>query len=204
MPTDPLAPQSWWARLKHAVKVIAVLLGIAVVTLALLVLAWTSMNLGTFICFGLVVVWIVYHERVHYLQWDSLAVAEKRILALEEYAGIRRAYEDEWKTSSGLGGHLADYIHWPRGDDLARWRREHWRTWSARYDELAANPVRDATAPVWDDGLGPWSRELDDLWDQRPYLPPPESDDHDVAYWRNRERWEPKREGRRLSHPGGS
>src|SRR5262245_21083427 len=117
-------------------RVLGYLLLAVIIAGALLATAWTSMNLGTFACFSAVVVWIIAHERLHYRSYDGLAVAERRLRALEERCGIRRAFEDEVEAASEqrewYGGRLADNLHWPDVRDLTRWRRKHWRAWDAR------------------------------------------------------------------------
>jgi len=148
-------------------------------------LAWTSMNIGTFACFGLVAAWLVSTEWEHRSVERSLRLAEIRIRALEEYAGIRRAYCEEVEEALGqqkiLKGAVADHLQWPRARDMARWRQRHWADWLA---EQAALEGRAFEGDAWN--------ALDEHQERKPYVPPPEtaSSDERLAYWSDPARWQ--------------
>jgi hypothetical protein len=174
----------------------AALLAIGIMSVGVLVLAWKSMNFGTLVCFGLVVAWIINEERWTFRLSDSLAVAEKRLRALEEHAGIRLAFEQEWKMASERnvydGRRPALRLQWPGVQHMAWWRRANWAAWSARYDTYRAERMNASRGThSWEfDTDGTWNRRGDNLVEQRPYRPPPEGDDYNSAYWSDSARWD--------------
>jgi hypothetical protein len=122
-----------------------------------------------------------------------------RVIALEEHAGIRRAYCDEVEAAAESRkiwrGGLATNIQWPGVDRLARWRRAHWAEWSAQWESIAADysaRIGRGNGLDYHQALDQfWHRTSNKLWEQRPYLPPPEGDDLDLAYWADSKLWRP-------------
>jgi hypothetical protein len=80
-----------------------------------------AMSTGAIVCVVIVIAWIIHHEYTHYVLAGDLELAEMRIRALEEHAGIRRQYEEEVRAALAarqvFGGHLANNLEWPKVEE---------------------------------------------------------------------------------------
>ena len=90
-------------------------------------LAWTNMNLVTFLLFGALVGWVGYNEWTHYQLEDAVRIAEKRLWALEVEAGLSEAWLEELKAARTaqriMGGMVSENVHWPHDKaSEAKWR----------------------------------------------------------------------------------
>jgi hypothetical protein len=180
------APTMSWKTLWESTKevldglrrLVIVLLLLAVVVMVAVV-AWLHMNWVTFVLFSLVFVWIGRHELYHHYKGidDAVDVAEKRLWALEQRAGLGDAWLEELRGARVgqrmTGGTLAENVHWPPIDEDAI--RTEWEEWQVRYRAIMKEMPADGA------GYERWKARADKVRAEQPPAPFPDDLEDDEA-----------------------
>jgi cytochrome c-type biogenesis protein CcmH/NrfG len=157
-------------RLGRLLILLFLVLGVAVVA----VIAWLNMNLVTFALFALVFFWIGRHEWRHHYKGidDTVDVAEKRLWALEERAGLGEAWLEELKSARLsqrlMGGTLAENVNWPQERGFA----SEWKEWEAKYQAAMKEMPADGV------GYNQWKKRVEQIRAERPK---PDEEDELIA-----------------------
>lgn len=101
---------------------LGILLLLLVGGVLVVVLAWTHMNLVTFLLFSALVAWVGYNDWRQSEVEETVRLAEKRLRALEVHVGLGEAWLEELKAAriaqQVVGGNASEHVRWPQNDPL--------------------------------------------------------------------------------------
>src|SRR5438105_4211257 len=105
----------------HDVRAIGLMfLMLAAVALAA-VFAWQHLAWVSFVLYALLFGWATSQWRQYQRLNDVVRIAEKRLWALEQRAGLGKAWLAELEgarlNQRVMGGALSDHVHWPPADE---------------------------------------------------------------------------------------